>query len=108
MLYPTVYSVLVRWGPEWDGQSVFYTESLALFEILRDNCGNNKYFDDFSDKLKAEIKTKYDAFDWAVDYAPDPLEDIDILQAMEWLEHYPMSYPLMVVDHTEFTPSWNW
>lgn len=108
MFMDTVYSVLVRWGPEWDGQSVIYTQSLPLFELLRDNCGDNKYFNDFSDKLKAEIKTKYDAFDWAVDYAPDLLEDTDITQAIEWLEYYPKNYPLVVIDHTEFTPSWNW
>lgn len=104
-----VYSILVRWGPEWDGQSVIYTESLALFELLRDNCGSNKYYEDFSEELKAEIKEKYDAFDWDCPYgAPQPLEDTDIIEAIEWLEYRPKSYPLTVIDHTEFTPSWNW
>lgn len=109
MLYPTVYSILVRWGPEWDGQSVVYTESLALFELLvNSNCLGNKYYPDFSDKLKAEIKAKYDAFDWTASYEPEPLEGLSILDAIEWLEYLPKAYPLLVIDHTEFTPSWNW
>lgn len=105
----TVYSILVRWGPEWDGQSVVYTQSRALFELLQDaDAGVNKYFDDFSDELKAEIKAKYNSFDWAVDYAPDPLEEIDITQAIEWLEFYTNTYPLVVLGHIEFNTSWNW
>jgi len=103
-----VYSILVRWGPEWDGQSVIYTESKELFELLKDNTGNNQYFTEFSDKLQEELEKKYSEFDYASPYSPEPIEDIDICQAIEYLECYTPQYPLTVLAHTEFTPSWNW
>ena len=102
------YSILVRWGPEWDGQSVFYTESKELFELLKNNAGSNQYFSEFSDSLQKELEKKYAEFDYASPYSPEPLEDIDICQAIEYLEAYSHKYPLTVLDYTEFTPSWNW
>lgn len=102
------YSILVRWGPEWDGQSVRYVKSKALFELLRDSV-DNKYFPDFSAELQEELKEKWVAFDWESPYPPEgELEDIDILQALEWLEEAYLRFPLTILDSTEFTPSWNW
>lgn len=102
------YSILVRWGPEWDGQSIRYTKSEALFKLLRDSDGN-KYFPDFSPELQTELKEKWVAFDWESPYpAEGELEDIDILQALEWLEEACPRFPLTILDSTEFTPYWNY
>lgn len=106
MLYPTVYSILVRWGPEWDGQSVTYTESKALFELL-ERASKNIYFSDFSEKLQQELISKHSELDWDAPYDPGALEDIDIARAIEYLE-YTGLYPVLVIDHTEFTLNWNW
>jgi hypothetical protein len=102
------YSILIRWGPEWDGQRVSYTKSKALFELMRDT-RENKYFSDFSLELQTELKEKWVAFDWESPYPADgELEDIDILQAIEWLEESSPKFPITLLDSTEFTPTWNW
>lgn len=101
----SVYSILGRWGTEWDGQSIVYTKSKALFEQLQKDYYKNVYFDDFSDELKSDIREAYDKLD--LDYDLDPIEDIDLTNAIEFLE-VSHNYPMVVLDHTEFTPSWNW
>lgn len=101
-----VYSILVRWGPEWDGQSVIYTKSEELFKLLRDSYDNDK-FPDFSNRLQAELSDLYsNSFEWQ-DYDPTYLSSIDTLEAIEWLQCTPEA-PFIVLGHTEYTCSINW
>ena len=107
----TVYAVLVRWGPEWDGQSIYYTSSKALFDQLDnlDYQGRSLSFDDFSKELKKQVRVVRAAF---IQQNPDAEleeeEDTSIIDAMEWLEVISPEFPVIVAGETELTCSWNW
>lgn len=104
-----VYSVLVRYGYEWDGQDVFYTKSKALFDTLKTTNKALYYDGGFSDELKQDIINAHNTMDWEMPHAPEPLdESMGLSEAMEYLQEYNISYPIIVLDHTEYTPSWNW
>lgn len=105
----TVYSALVRWGPEWDGQSIYYTHSKALFDLMAVT-DSAVYFPDFSEELKAQLRITREAF---LKQCPDaelldPEEDMSIHEAMEWLEVVAPEFPIIVAGETELTCSWNW
>ena len=103
----TLYIILVRWGPEWDGQSIYYTYSKALFEYIKSaDLYRKTYFNDFSEELKADIITAKDIF--SKEYPQTTLEDNeDIGSAMEWLEAQP-KFPIIVAGETSLTCRWNW
>lgn len=109
----TVYCALVRWGPEWDGQSIYYTNSKAMFDqlYLADHTyGSDKpiYFDTFSDELKAQLRAVRAAFvTQHPDIALDSEDDMSISEAMEWLECSP-KFPVVLAGEAELTASWNW
>lgn len=97
---------MIKWGSGWDDQSVSYTKSKALFDAMR--LGDNIYWSDFSEELKQDVTKAHNEMDWKMPYAPEPLnEDMDIMEALEYLESN-VVYPITVLDHTEFYPSWNW
>lgn len=102
------YSILVRWGTELDSQSVIYTRSKALFEALKR--GDNIFYDrGFSDELKQDIVDAHNRMDWAMPNAPEPLdENMCLIDAIEYLQDFRVPYPITVLDHTEFTPYWNY
>ena len=105
----TVYSVLVRWGHEWDSQSIYYTDSKALFEQLKIT-DDEVYFPDFSEELKSQLRITREAFikqNPNVDLL-DPEEDMSISEALEWLEVVSPEFPIIVAGETELTCSWNW
>ena len=107
----TVYIALVRWGPEWDDQSIYHTKSKALFDQIRKaDSDEDIYFPSFSDELKTELRARQ-----AVDYpelTSEPLdEEMSITEAMEWLDCYGEDYnkfPVILGGETELTCSWNW
>lgn len=104
----TVYAVLVKSGPEWDGQRIVYTKSKALFDQISGVQWKNVYFNDFSEELKLEITRIWDQN--KIDYPdcePEDLQDIDIWGAIEYLE-CTLNGPVILADDTEFYPSWNW
>lgn len=107
----TVYSALVRWGTEWDGQSIYYTHSKALFDqICKINYRGEVFFSDFSEELKVQLRITREAFikqNQDVDLL-DPEEDMSITEAMEWLEVVTPKFPIIVAGETELTCSWNW
>ena len=101
------YSILVRWGSEWDGQSVIYTKSKALFDALN-TANDDIYYDNgFSEELKQEILDKHNAIEWT-GQPEDIEEDMGLCQAIEYLETHSVEYPITILDHTEFTPYWNY
>lgn len=102
------YSILCRWGPEWGGQSVIYTKSKALFVALTK--GEDLHYNDgFSEELKQEIRDAHNIIDWVMPNAPEPIdEDMDLCNAIEYLETSSIKYPITVIGHTEFTPYWNY
>jgi len=102
------YSILVRWGSEWDGQSVIYTKSKALFEALRTADDDIYYDEDFSDELKQEILDKHNFIEWTGQ--PEDLDkEMGLCQAIEYLaESSCVKYPITILDHAEFTPYWNY
>lgn len=113
----TVYIALVRWGPEWDGQSIYRTKSKALFEqISKTTRYNGSYFPDFSEELKAELRARHAQL--AIKYPETICEPLDeemcITEAMEWLDCYGPEYdeydefPVILGGQTELTCSWNW
>lgn len=108
----TVYIALVRYGPEWDGQSIYKTKSKALFDqmVKINHTYSNKLirFPEFSDELKADLRVRH-----AEDLAKYPDlelldEDMNIQDAMEWLDGYDVKFPVIVAGETELTCSWNW
>lgn len=108
----TVYIALVRWGPEWDGQSIYRTKSKALFEQLKIT-DNEVYFPAFSEELKSELRARYEQ--QKIEYpelTSEPLdEEMSISEAMEWLDCYGEDYnkfPVILGGETELTCSWNW
>ena len=106
----TVYSVLARWGTEWDGQSIYYTASKALFDQIEKINYNEVFFSDFSDELKSQLRIVREAF---IKQNPDVElldreEDMSINEAMEWLEVVTPKFPVIVAGETELTCSWNW
>ena len=106
----TVYSVLARWGTEWDGQSIYYTHSKALFDQICKVDYREVYFNDFSDELKSQLRLTREAF---TKQHPDvelldSEEDMSITEAMEWLEVVSPEFPIIVAGQTELTCSWNW
>lgn len=104
----TVYAILVKSGPEWDGQRIVYTKSKALFDQISIADYKNVYFQGFSAELKLEILRVLD--DYKAKY-PDceveNLEDIDIWGGIDYLE-YTLNGPVILAGDTEFYPSWNW
>jgi hypothetical protein len=106
----TVYSALVRWGPEWDGQSIYYTYSKALFEQMKvADRREGLNFDSFSEELKAELRAKREAFtEQDPDIAFEEEEDMSINEAMEWLEVICPKFPIILAGETELNCSWNW
>lgn len=107
----TVYCALVRWGPEWDGQSIYYTHSKALFEEMKliDDRQKDVYFDNFSEELKTQLRAVRAAFTKQhpdVDLGDD--EDMSISEAMEWLEVVTPAFPVILAGETELNCSWNW
>lgn len=108
----TVYIALVRWGPEWDGQSIYRTKSKALFEQLC-RTDSETYFSDFSEELKADLRTRHATqLRELPELTHDPLdEQMSIQEAMEWLDCYGDEYndfPVILGGETELTCSWNW
>jgi hypothetical protein len=109
----TIYIALVRWGPEWDGQSIYRTKSKALFDqINKANRHTDTYFPDFSEELKAELRARH--AEQAIEYPgiiSEPLdEEMSITEAMEWLDCYGLEYdkfPVILGGQTELTCSWN-
>lgn len=106
----TVYVALVRWRPEWDGQSLYYTHSKALFEQMCEDNNKATYFNDFSEELKSQLRVTMEAF---MKQHPDvglldAEEDISITEAMEWLEVVGPKFPVIVAGETELTCHWNW
>lgn len=103
----TVYCALVRWGTEWDGQSIYYTHSKALFEEIKlvDDRQKDVYFGDFSEELKEELR----AF---IQHNPNlDLEDtkgLSITEAMDWLQVINPKFPVILAGETELNCSWNW
>ena len=106
----TVYIALVRWGLEWDGQSIFYTKSKALFEQMqRADRHEGVYFPDFNEELKSQLRAVRAAFvTQHPDITLDVEEDMSISEAMEWLEYIGPKFPVIVAGETELTCSWNW
>lgn len=105
----TVYSVLVRWGPEWDGQSIYYTDSKALFEQICNTNHYEVYFNDFSDELKQQLRITMEAFSKQhPDVELQEEEGMSINEAMEWLEVASPGFPIIVAGETELTCNWNW
>lgn len=105
----TVYAVLVKSGPEWDGQRIVYTKSKALFDQISTVGYENVYFQGFSSELKLEVMKVMDEYKAEYpDYEAENLEDIDIHGALvEYLE-YMLKEPVILAGDTEFYPSWNW
>ena len=108
----TVYIALVRWGPEWDGQSIYKTESKALFDQLCQT-DSETYFPDFSEELKADLRARYTQQNLEYpELTPDVFnEEMSINEAMEWLDCYGEDYnkfPAILGGETELTCSWNW
>lgn len=102
------YSILVRWGPEWDGQSVIHTKSKSLFDALSEG-EDVRYNEGFSAELKQDIIDAHNSIDWAMPYSPEPIdEEMGLTEAIEYLQLYSMKYPITILDHTEFTPYWNY
>lgn len=107
----TVYIALVRWRPEWDGQSIYYTSSKAMFDQLDnlDYQGQRLSFGDFSEELKEQVRAVRAAF---IQQHPDVElegeEDTSISDAMEWLEVIRPKLPVIVAGETEVTCRWNW
>lgn len=106
----TVYIALVRWGPEWDGQSIYKTKSKALFDQM---CDGEVYFSEFSEELKSELRARY--AQQVIDYpesASEPLdEEMSIAEAMDWLDCYGLDYnksSFILGGETELTFSGNW
>jgi hypothetical protein len=105
----TIYIALVRWGPEWDGQSIYYTHSKALFEQIETVNYNEVFFDDFSDELKAHLRITREAFNTHhPDVVLDAEEDMSISEALEWLQVVSPKFPVIIGGETELTCSWNW
>lgn len=111
----TIYIALVRWGPEWDGQSIYRTKSKALFEQMKiaDESRNTMYFSGFSEELKAELRAAHaKQLTEYPELTSEPLdEEMTITEAMEWLDCYGEDYnkfPVIVAGETELTCSWNW
>lgn len=104
----TVYAVLVKSGPEWDGQRIVYTKSKALFDQISGVQHENVYFQGFSAELKLEIMRIWEQnkIDYP-DYESEDLQDIDIWGAIEYLE-YTLNGPVILAADTDFYPSWNW
>lgn len=104
----TVYAVLVKSGPEWDGQRIVYTKSRALFDQISGVQYKNVHFNDFSVELKLEVMSVLDQnkIDYP-EYESEDLQDIDICGAIEYLE-YNLEGPVILAAETEFYPSWNW
>lgn len=108
----TYYIALVRWGPEWDGQSIYKTKSKALFDQIK-KADDEVYFPDFSDELKADLRAKYNEQNEKYpELTPEPLnEEMSLNEAMEWLDCYGEDYnkfPILVGGMTELTCHWNW
>lgn len=102
------YSILCRFGPEWDGQRVIYTKSKALFEAF--DQGNQIYFDNgFSEELKNDLKAAHSRLDWQLPYSPGPLDEtMSLRDALEYLEEYVSTYPITVLGHAESNSFCNW
>ncbi len=110
----TIYIALVRWGPEWDGQSIYRTKSKALFEQIKaTEMGNEPYFPYFNLELQAELRAKYteqklhhpELTSEALD------EEMSLSEAMEWLDCFGEEYtkfPVILGGEAELTCSWNW
>lgn len=114
----TVYIALVRYGPEWDSQSIYRTKSKALFEQMRTAdlaYGNTEscYFAGFSEELKAELRARYEQQKLELpEFTTEPLdEEMSLSEAMEWLDCYGEDYnkfPVVLAGETELTCRWNW
>lgn len=106
----TVYCAFVRWGREWDGQSIYYTHSKALFEQMRKaDRREGIYFTEFSEELKSQLRATRIAFiAQHPDVELDDEEDMSISDAMEWLEAVTPTFPVILAGETELNCSWNW
>lgn len=110
----TVYIALVRWGPEWDGQSIYKTKSKALFEQMQKaDQGIGTNFSEFSEELKAELRALHEQQKLELpELTSEQLdEEMCLTEAMEWLDCYGEIYnkfPVIVAGETELTCSWNW
>lgn len=102
------YSILCRFGPEWDGQRVIYTKSKALFEAF--DQGKQIYFDNgFSEELKNDLKAAHSRLDWWLPYNPGPLDEtMSLSDALEYLETFVHEYPITILGHTESNSYWNY
>jgi len=108
----TVYIVLLRHGGEWDGQSLYRTESKVLFEYLKTFDEAQTYFNDFPVELQQEIREKHAAQKLKYpEYTTETLdEEMSIDEAMEWLDSFGEDYgefPVILGGTTEFTAYWN-
>jgi hypothetical protein len=108
----TVYILLVRWGTEWDGQSIYRTKSKAWFDFVN-NRYEDAYFPDFPVEVQNEIRAKY--AEQALQYPELTSDDLDeemgISEAMEWLDSYGEDYnkfPVILGGTGELTCQWNW
>lgn len=111
----TVYIALVRWGHEWDSQSIYRTKSKALFEQMKSIEYNRTgvYFADFNDELKAELRARHAQQLLEYPELTSELldEEMSLTEAMEWLDCYGEDYhkcPVIVAGETELTCFWNW
>jgi hypothetical protein len=110
----TVYIVLHKHGTEWDGQSLYRTQSKALFEFIRgySRCGVCPYFPDFPDALKEDLRVAYEKQKLQYPETDQPFDDeMSIDEAMEWLDSYGLEYhkfPVILGGTTELISSWNW
>jgi len=100
------YSILCRFGPEWDGQRVVYTKSKALFDAF----GQGKQtYSDFSEELKEDLRVAHSCLDWQLPYSPEPIDEtMSLGDALEYLETFVHKYPITVLDHTESNSYFNW
>lgn len=105
----TVYAILVKSGPEWDGQRIVYTKSKALFDQISEVQYKTIYFNDFSVELKIEVMRALEKL--KAEYPEceiEDLQDIDIHVALtEYLECF-LERPVILAGDTEFYPRWNW
>ena len=117
----TIYIILCRYSPDWDGTNIYRTKSKSLFDFInmyneqriRGNNNTTPYFCTFSDELRTELRAAYAAqLVEYPQYSHEPLdEDMTIGDAMEWLEVYGGEYntfPVILAGTAELTFRWNW
>jgi hypothetical protein len=109
----TVYIALVRWGPEWDGQSIYRTKSKALFEQIKSTGYEEPSFQDFNEELKSELRARHtqQLAEYPEVTSEEFNEEMALSEAMEWLDCFEGEYnkfPVILGGETELTCIWNW